>query len=362
MTIVAVASLPMARAVEAAPKLRPLPTPSARWQGQGLYPLGGTGRLKQLPQPPRPPDAIEPPPPAGAPAGGYVYPPPAYPPAAFPPPAHQPNDHPPSGHPPHAYPPAAPPPAPLPAPPEGGWPVPTWSAWPPPDPAAVPTRAPRPNPSRAYDAGLVPRYPATRSPFSLDAIDELMADGEEEVSTVGEGLFARVLAGPTLFDVDVTSKDQSASATIQGWGLGLAAMLGGWLSPNLVLTGELSMTTSAEPSVEGDAIAAPQGSFTFSTFALGADVHYLLEPLSLSVSGGLLLSQLRLVDQATSYTHAGTRLGPALVAGVSKEWPISSGWNLGATVRGSLAWPEDIRRSLDLTMVGGWFGLSVSYD
>jgi hypothetical protein len=222
----------------------------------------------------------------------------------------------------------------------------------------------RPNPSRAYDAGLSPIYPSAPSapsPLSLESIDDLLAEEEPE-TTAGQGLFVRLLAGPTLFDVGVTSKDETAHSSIHGWGVGLGALVGSWVAENVVLAGELSASTARDPEIDGGAIAPAQGRFTFSTFSLGGDLIYLIQPLSISVSGGVLLSQMRLVDQATSYAHAGTRLGPALVTGMTKEWQVAPDWSVGATVRGSVAWPEDIRRSLDLTMIGVCFGLSVSYD
>lgn len=419
----ALTALLVARPASADPKAHPAPSPSDRWRQ--LAPLGSPSsrRPKALPEPP-PPDRTRPParspqiPPARRvgpsrqepgpiyppeveyppralpvpppPAPGYPAPsapaPPYQPPASLPPAGYYP---PPAGFPPASapsyapagYPPVGFPPAPLasyppepaprmgyaPPPPPPSGPSAAWSAPGPAEVACPPPRQAAPGatsaaaPSRAYAAGLLPLFPATPQ-FSPDPIERLTAGGEEAGSTAGEGLLLRLLVGPTLFDVDAASKDGTADSLIHGWGLGLGVLGGAWIAPGWVFAAELSASTSFNPQVDGGAIAPPQGQFTFSTLSIGANLIYLIEPLGISASAALLFSQVRLVDQATEYAHTGTRLGPALAAGLTKEWRVSPGWSLGATARASAAWPEDLRRSLNLTAIGGWFALSASYD
>jgi hypothetical protein len=213
------------------------------------------------------------------------------------------------------------------------------------------------------------------SPLSLEAIDRLMAD-EDDVraddrdqrdedsagSTSGEGLFLRVLVGPTRQALTASSHEGGASSQVRGWGLGVGALAGAWVAPHLVLAGELSLASAYGPEVEGTAVVAPVGPATLSTFTIGGNAIYFIDALAATVSAGAVLSQVRLVDQSTSYVHAGTRLGPGVSFGLYKEWNVSRSFGIGAAARTSVAWPDDRRRGMSVRAVSAGLALSVSYD
>ena len=306
----------------AAPK--PHPTPSSRWQG--LSPLGvpGARRPATLPEPPRPP---------------------------FPPPD---QPAPPSS----LAPGAASPPATTP------WPLPTPPAPTPPPPPG------RPNPARAFEAGLAPLDGPP--PLSLESIGRMVGDLDDEaepadgdgspIAPGNHGLSLRLLAGPAHLSISTHSTDRVDSSRLAGWGLGIATTAGGWVAPGVALGATLAVTSVLDPTLTGTAIVQPVGPATLTTFALGLDLLYRIDPIATTVSLGALLEQIRLVDQSTSYVHSGTRLGPGLAAGLDKQWNLGGAWWIGAFARGSIAWPQDLRRSMSVTAVSVCFGLSLGYD
>lgn len=304
-------------AAGAAPKLRALPTavptPSARWQG--LRPLNPresreSNLRRTLPDPPR----LVPEPP----------PPPGLAPALDPPPAPAPAD-------------AAP-----------------FSSWPPGPPMTAPAY-----PALGFVATTPRRLPFA-SPLPAATLDDVI-DQDAAPAAKGGGIFVRATAGPNLFRIGATA-NREASSSVHGWGFGLALLVGGWVAPAVVVGGGIALATALNPDITGDAIVPTIGPSTLSTFSAGANLTYVIEPLAASVSASLLLSQVRLVDQLTSYVHSGSRLGPALAVGASKEWAISEDWGLGASFRAQVAWPQDVRRSMNLTALAACFAVSASYD
>jgi hypothetical protein len=256
--------------------------------------------------------------------------------------------------------PAAPAPAPLPP-----------ASWMPPDPPPPPGPPPplRPNPARAYEAGLSPIDGP--QPLSLEAIGRLVGDRTDEdepeergapPSMAPQGLYLRLLAGPTRLSINAQSTGGVDSSRLHGWGLGIAASAGGWVGPGVALAASVSAASVLDPTMTGTAIIPPEGPATLSTFALGIDLLYRIDLVASTVSLGAQLGQVRLVDQSTAYVHSGTRLGPGLAAGIDKQWRIGDTWWIGGSARGSVVWPQDLRRSMDVTAVSLCLGLSLGYD
>jgi hypothetical protein len=239
-------------------------------------------------------------------------------------------------------------------------PAPEWAPPPPPPP-------PR-NPARSYEAGL--RSVDGPAPLSLEAIGRMVGDpdGGDGAGTDGagappsQGLSLRLLAGPAHLSIKARSTEGPDSSQLAGWGLGLAATAGGWIAPGIALGATLAATSVLDPAITGSAIVQPIGPATLTTFAVGLDLVYQVDPIASTVSLGALLEQLRLVDQSTSYVHSGTRLGPGLGAGLDKQWNVGGLWWMGASARGSIAWGQDLRRQMRVTAVSLCFGLSLGYD
>ncbi len=187
-----------------------------------------------------------------------------------------------------------------------------------------------------------------------------MIDSTTVAGGAGRGLFLRAVAGPLLSHASVVTKRGTSS--VSGWGLGLGLSAGLWVGPDIVFAGEVSGATVIAPSVDGDGIAHPAADTTFTTLSVGASAIYFVPTVGASLTGGLLLTKVRFVDRSTSRLVSGSNFGPALAFGVAKEWPMAETWGLGAAVRTSIAWPEDMRRSMSLTAFGVWAGLSASYD
>jgi len=140
-----------------------------------------------------------------------------------------------------------------------------------------------------------------------------------------DGFFLRFLAG---FGYTSMGADLGPADTkISGGGGGFALALGGALTPNLILFGELLQSIAVEPKVEvGDASATAQDA-SASLVGIGAGLAYYLSN-NLYLSGTLAFSQISLQD-ADNQEVADTEFGPGLSLVVGKEWWVSDNWGLG---------------------------------
>jgi hypothetical protein len=132
------------------------------------------------------------------------------------------------------------------------------------------------------------------------------------------GFFLRTLLGPTLLWAHGSAG--AGSFTPRGTGFGLELAIGGALSEDLILFGEV-VTTGAE--VRSDAAS---GSDQFMVGGPGLGLSYYLPRANVYVSGAVLLARLEGNGSRTS-------LGPGLDLNVGKEWWISSNWGMGLTLQ-----------------------------
>ncbi|HEY0706170.1 MAG TPA: hypothetical protein VGG33_05200, partial [Polyangia bacterium] len=140
-----------------------------------------------------------------------------------------------------------------------------------------------------------------------------------------DGFFLRFLLG-----IGYTNLGAEAGATdmkIAGGGGAFSFALGGAVTPNLILFGELLQSIAVDPDVE----IAGQSSSTEGTSAslvgVGAGLAYYL-PNNIYVSGTLAFTQISLMDEDDEEI-ADTEFGPGLSLVVGKEWWVSENWGLG---------------------------------
>jgi len=211
------------------------------------------------------------PPPAYAPPPGYGYPPGYYPPPAayYPPPGYYP--------PPAAY-----------YPPPGYYPPPATTSPPPPPPG--------PPPGHHQHDGLYMR--------------------------LGFGLgYLRASDGRL-----------GTTETISGAGVGMDFALGAAVARNLLIFGNLTMTSATDPTRTYAGTSQTLTSSELSLWGIGPGVAYYLERLNLYFSGTVSLSNVSLSDTSMNSTGGGDLTDFGFGAGlmVGKEWWVSSNWGLGA--------------------------------
>ena len=193
-----------------------------------------------------------------------------------------------------------------------------------PQPASVePKTAPYPAPGYARWE-LAPAPPDTY-------LDDLPAQNEGRHT----GFFMRLALGPSY----TTMRGQSSegSLVLRAAGAGLNMTLGGALSENLVVYGEVALQSTLDAGVEASRGAGAAPGTSVTTAALGAGLGYYLMPSNVYLTGSLLIGQARAVDLPTERLLGKTDFGPAVALSVGKEWWMTPSWTLGLLIRAQLA-------------------------
>jgi hypothetical protein len=180
-----------------------------------------------------------------------------------------------------------------------------------------------------------------------------------------EGLFLRLGIGLGYLNLRTEFMDEDLD--IKGPAGHLQVALGGNLSSNLILFGQLFVNAINEPTVEFNGEEAEAEDMTASLGAVGIGMAYYL-PSNVYFSGTLAVSQLRLSDDSGDEDNdAETEIGPAFMAQIGKEWWVSDNWGLGLAgqfILSSNKDDEDAEGEIDVTWTTVGFGLlfSATYD
>ncbi len=207
--------------------------------------------------------------------------------------------------------------APAPAATQVPAPTPAPVATPAPATAATPAPAPAPPPA-APPATLTPSAPVVSMPPPPPPgyvyLPVVVAPDPEYHRHLG--FFLRFDIGTSL----VWARGSvSGSVEPSGAGPGLLMALGGALSEDLILFGEVA-TREANSTDSSSGFSQER---TVNVGGPGAGLSYYFMPLNVYVSGALILPTLSLASADV------TKLGLGLDASVGKEWWVSSNWGLG---------------------------------
>jgi hypothetical protein len=187
----------------------------------------------------------------------------------------------------------------------------------------------------------------------------------ERQPTTGTGWFFRGHAGPSFAHLSLAAGDQRVSV-VSGWGAGLGLSAGMWLRPGWVGALELATATHLGVRVVGDAITPPVDSASATSLAGGLSATYVMGEHApgdgYSFSAALLFTRTRIVEQPSAQLLSGSRLGPTLQLGLTREWAIVEGWGIGAALRVSVGSTEDRGRDIDYSTFGASLAFSASYD
>ncbi len=175
------------------------------------------------------------------------------------------------------------------------------------------------------------------------------ADVSEAAPRTHDGFYLGLRLGPAYASADLGSVGVSLSDNTapdgQGFGLGLTLQVGGALTDNLILFGELSSTAAV---LNDDVI----GSFA----SLGAGLAYYLPSNSyLSAGAGFTWQSF---DSATTPIPGPTRelrsdLGVGGNAALGHEWWVGDEWALGLELRGFVT-KNNISDTTDINISGGF--------
>jgi hypothetical protein len=126
--------------------------------------------------------------------------------------------------------------------------------------------------------------------------------------------------------------------TISGAAGELDVSVGGALTENLILGGELWLASASNPTLSGRGVSVATEDATVSAACIGPQLTYYFMPVNLYLSGAIGLS--RLYDSVGGNSSS-TNVGGAVLLAVGKEWWISHHWGIGIAGRAMLSTNSD---------------------
>jgi len=154
------------------------------------------------------------------------------------------------------------------------------------------------------------------------------------------GFYLRMSLGPSATGMRAEDSD----VRIRGGGGSLSVAVGGALTENLVLYGELFRDGIDDPDVDGTHVDSSRA-VEAGLGGIGPGVSYYFMPLNLYVSGtvALMWGTLTIEDELDpdDRTQLSTKGGLGLSLMVGKEWWLSRNWGLGIAARLTAAGMKD---------------------
>jgi hypothetical protein len=138
-----------------------------------------------------------------------------------------------------------------------------------------------------------------------------------------DGFFLRFGAGAGF----TRWRSEDADMSVEGGGPMVSIALGGSVSPNLIVHGELWVNIAPDPEMRIGPTSGTADGFTAATFGIGPGVTYYLDD-NLYFSGTVGITQLSIQDD-NEETVAESEAGLGVNLMIGKEWWVSAQWGLG---------------------------------
>lgn len=180
-----------------------------------------------------------------------------------------------------------------------------------------------------------------------------------------EGFFLRLGIGVGY--TSMSAEEDGDDAEVRGTGGAFLIALGGNISQNLILYGELLGDVAIDPTVEFNGMEFDTENVNAGVFGVGVGLAYYL-PSNVYFSGTLAAAQLSIQadeDGDGDTEEVGeTDFGPAFSAQIGKEWWVSDNWGLGLAGQLVFGSMKDSGGSDDVTWTTTAFALlfSATYD
>jgi hypothetical protein len=138
--------------------------------------------------------------------------------------------------------------------------------------------------------------------------------------------------------------------------------IGGVVSRNLGLYGEVGGFVMSEPDVTWQGHSGQLKNTDFSVTDIGAGISYYFMPSNIYLSATLTMSRNTLKAEGIGEAQTEAGLGVYLSAG--KEWWVSNRWGLGVAIFGSFSQSKDKGDSVEYTIKNRAFGVlfSATFD
>ena len=165
-------------------------------------------------------------------------------------------------------------------------------------------------------------------------LPQILVGQENNGSPFHEGFYLRFLAGggpgSSVIDNDMTFKSSAGLFHFQ---------IGGEISENLVLFGDIGGFSLSDPKVEFEGTAYTLKDVYISSFGVGIGLSYYIMPANIYLTGSLMLanSYIEYQDQKLAESER----GPGVFLSIGKEWWVGKKWGLGIAGFFEGAWLKD---------------------
>ena len=139
---------------------------------------------------------------------------------------------------------------------------------------------------------------------------------------------------------DITQSDGPyPSSVYSGAGLQMDFRVGGVVSPNLVLTGDLLVRSTTNPTIRtAGASGSPTGNWSVGDAIFGGGLTYYFMPANIFLGATVGLGNFTRIHDNKNYS---TKLGLGFQVRAGKEWWFSKRWALGLTAGVTVLNAED---------------------
>ncbi|NOY57383.1 MAG: autotransporter outer membrane beta-barrel domain-containing protein [Calditrichaeota bacterium] len=177
-----------------------------------------------------------------------------------------------------------------------------------------------------------------------------------------EGFFMRFLLGVGQGKV-VIEDVEGSDMEITGTPIGARIQIGGSISENLIVFGEIGGANFSEPTVTWKGNESTMTGNDVSINDYGVGISYYIMPSNIFLSGSLSLSKDRIKtknNESETQTEATTESGLGFYLSAGKEWWVSDKWALGCAIFAQISNATDKGPTGEYPVKNTVFGIAFS--
>ena len=173
------------------------------------------------------------------------------------------------------------------------------------------------------------------------------------------GFFLRLDAGMGYAGSSASSG--GATLSLKGFAIPFGVAVGGAVSENFILAGDLWATSALSPSVTWAGLSGTASGASMTMGGIGLNLTYYFMPHNVYVS---LTPSIVTLSLNNGVSSASTNAGFGLKAGVGKEWWVGNHWGIGLAAQFVLGINKDQGSSNPptFTTLGGALAFSATYN
>lgn len=196
--------------------------------------------------------------------------------------------------------------------------------------------------------------------LSTDQIIGIVTSDDAE----SDGVFVQVVAGPAIQHLSVSGADLAGNfhaGNLDTAGVSVGALVGAWLTPRLVLAGEVAAATTFALLRDDSLFAVNAQDVRITSLSAGARFSYHFTGRKSSVFAALLMTKIRLVDPNGGALLSQTGLTPALELGATRDFWTHEDWGVGIGVHATANLPRNGSEGTTYGLLGLTFGVAGTY-